>query len=102
MAFTPENFLMAEAALDKIAEEATQHIGVVDTAISRLEAAVTRLQAMAADWSPAGAFIDTQVVANPADVEWLSLQVRKDKLVADFQAMRDLSIAVRDAATAAR
>ncbi len=100
--FTPENFLMAEDALDRIAADATQHIRLVDEAIVRMENAVTRLQAMQSDWTPAVQFIDAQVVANPADAEWLSLQARKDKMVTDFLAMRDLAIAVRDAAVTAR
>ncbi len=102
MAFVPENFLMSEAALDKISEEATQHISLLDGAIKSMNLAVTRLQAMPADWTPAATFIDDQVTANPSDEEWLSMQVRKDKLTVDFLAMRDMAIAVKDAATAAR
>ncbi len=102
MAFTPENYLMAEDALDQIAAGATQHLRLLDEAIIRMQNAVTRLQAMQGDWSPAVTFIDDQVVANPADAEWLSLQARKDKMVTNFVNMRDLAIAVKDAAVTAR
>ncbi len=102
MGFIPENFLMAEAALDQIATEATAHIRLVDSAIANLNAVVARFAEMPGVWAASGAFIDEQVVANPGDKEWLSLQTRKDKLTADFLAMRTTATAVKDAATAAR
>ena len=93
---------MAERALDRISTEATAHMQLVDQSIAGLEAAVSRLQAMGGEWTSAVDFIDAQVVANPTDEEWLTLQAKKDKMVADFLAMRDTSIAVKDAAVAAR
>ncbi len=102
MAFTPENYLMSEDALDRIASDATRHIRLIDESISNMQTAVSRLQAMQGEWIPTVDFIDAQVVANPADAEWLDLQSRKNKMVTDFLAMRDNAIAVKDAAVAAR
>lgn len=102
MAFTPTNFLEGTRALDQVAQEATSHRNLMDQGIRQLEQAASRLQAMGTDWSAAATFIDDQAAANPTDEDWQSLKARKDKMVADFASMRDLSISVRDAATTAR
>lgn len=102
MAFEPENFLMAERALDEITQMATDHFNTMDAGINRLVAAVSSLQAMQGDWASAVAYIDDQAVFFSADDDWQRLQARKDKIVTSFIAMRDLSLLVRDAAQAAR
>lgn len=102
MAFTPDNFLMATRALDKISEEATNSLNRVDGAIAQLVTAASQLQAMQTAWTPAVTFIDDQAIANPTDESWQALKAEKDKLVADFLVMRDLAIAVRNAAQTAR
>ena len=102
MAFTPENFLMAERALDQIGVDATAYFTNSDRAIEQVVAAANNLSLMAAAWSAAVAFIDAEAAAAPGDVEWQALLARKDKLTADFIGMRNLVQAVRDAAIAAR
>lgn len=67
MAFTPENFLTAERALDQIAQEATNHFNRMDGAIEQLILAADRLAAMGTEWSPAATYIDDQAAANPLD-----------------------------------
>ncbi len=102
MAFTPENFLMAERALDQIGVDATAYFTNSDRAIEQIVAAASSLAGMGAEWSSAVAFVDTQEAANPGDKDWEALKARKDKMVVDFIAMRNLVQSVRDAAIAAR
>ena len=102
MAFTPENFLMAERALDEITAKATDHFNVMDAGINRLVAAVVSLQAMQGNWASAATYIDTQAAAFPADEDWQRRKARKDKITTAFLEMRDLSASVRDAAQLAR
>ncbi len=102
MAFTPENYLMAERAMDQVGIDATAFFKNSDRAIEQIVAAATSLAGMAAQWSPAVTFIDAEVVANPGDTDWDALKARKDKLTADFLAMRNLVQSVRDAAILAR
>lgn len=102
MAFNPENYLMAERALDQISTEATSHIVKTDDSIARLGAAAAGLSAMGAAWASTVSFIDTEAQTNPVDEQWQILLARKDKIVQNFIEMRDLAIAVRDAAVSAR
>ncbi len=102
MAFTPENYLMAERALDQITTEATSLFTKVDDAIIRLTDLSASLSGMGSNWSSTVAFIDTEAAANPGDEQWQILLVRKNKIVAGFIEMRDIAIAVRDAAVTAR
>ena len=102
MSFVPENFLMAERALDQISVDATAFFTNSDRAIEQIVAAAASLAGMAAAWSAAVAFIDAQAVANPGNTEWDALLARKDKLTSDFIVMRNLVQSVRDAAIAAR
>ncbi len=102
MGFIPENFLMAERALDEITATATDHFNTMDAGINRLVAAVVNLQAMQGSWASAATYIDTQAAAFPADEDWQRLKARKNKIVTAFLEMRDLSALVRDAAQAAR
>lgn len=102
MAFTPTNFLTADRALDQIGQDATTYFNNGDRAIEQIVQAANNLAAMQTAWGPAIAFIDAQAAANPSDEQWAALKARKDKMVANFFQMRDLIIAVRDAAQAAR
>jgi len=102
MAFTPENYLMAERALDEIIEEATANFNQVDSALTRINQSSLRLQNMQADWGAAVSFINAEAAANPADEQWQALLARKNKLVAAFIEMRDLAMSVDAAAAAAR
>lgn len=102
MAFTPENYLMAERALDQITTEATSLFTKTDDSIMRLTAAAASLSGMGAEWSSTVTFIDAEAAANLGDEQWQVLLARKDKIVASFIEMRDIAIAVRDAAITAR
>ena len=102
MAFLPENFLMAERAMDQISLDATSYFTNMDRGVEQLALAATNLAAMAAAWAAAVDYIDAQALALPGDTGWQALKLRKDKLVADFIAMRTLSQSVRNAAQAAR
>ena len=93
---------MALRALDQIGTDATAHFTNMDRAIEQMIQAAANLSGMAAAWSSTVAFIDAQAAANPGDAEWQALLARKDKIVVDFVAMRDLTAAVKDAAIAAR
>lgn len=103
MSFQPENYLEARQALDEISTEAKRLREVMDNGIANyLNRAATDLQGMGAAWKPALDYIDAQVLANPADTDWLRLKAEADKIKAAFLVMRDLAISVRDAAQAAR
>ena len=102
MAFTPENYLMALRALDQIGTDATAYFTNTDRAIEQMIQAAANLSGMAAAWSSTVTFIDAQAAANSGDAGWQALLARKDKIVVDFVAMRDLTAAVKDAAIAAR
>jgi len=102
MAFVPINKLTSDRALDQITVDATEFYFRMDRAVDQVSQAFTSLAGMAASWSAAVSFIDTEAAANPGDAEWQALLARKDSLVADFIAMRDKVQAVRDAAIAAR
>ena len=101
MAFVPTNFLTARAALDAITDEATRNKGTMDNGVDRLVVSAAKFVAMPADWTDAIAFIEAQAVAFPGDEQWQNLKAEKDKIVTDFQSMRDVAIAKRDAAQAA-
>ncbi len=102
MSFTPQNYLMAERALDQISTEATQFFNKTDDSITRLTAAAASLSSMGADWATTVAFIDSEAQANPVDEQWQVLLARKDKIVSSFIEMRDLAIAVQNAAVTVR
>ena len=102
VAFTPENFLMAERAMNQIGVDATAYFTNMDRAIEQMITASANLSGMAAAWTSTVTFIDAQAAANPGDASWQALLARKDKIVVDFIAMRDLTAAVKDAAVAAR
>ena len=102
MAFLPENFLMAERALDQISVDATASFTNMDRAVDQLSSASAALAAMTAAWTPAVNYITAEAAAAPGDAGWQSLLARKDKLVADFLAMQTLVQAVRTAAITAR
>lgn len=101
MAFIPDNYLTAQRALAQITTDATSFHTDVSRGIEILTQAHAKLAAMGADWKAAVDFIQAQADANPADEEWKALASQKDKLVADFIAMRNRALAVRNAATAA-
>ncbi len=102
MAFTPENFLMAERALNQISIDATQFFTNSDRAIEQIVTSASSLSGMPAAWAAAVTFIDGEATANPGDADWQAIKARKDKMVTDFIAMRNIVQAVRDAAIAAR
>lgn len=102
MSFTPENFLLAERALDQITQMATDHFDVMDAGIKRLVQAVQSLQNMQGDWTAAATYIDNQATAFPTDQDWQRLKARKDKIVTAFLMMRDRATLVRDAAQTSR
>ncbi len=102
MSFTPDNYLMAEQALDHIGTDATAFFKNSDRAIEQIVAAAANLDAIPAAWADTVALIDAKEAASPGDKDWEALKARKDKMVVDFKAMRDLVQSVRDAAIAAR
>lgn len=101
MAFVPTNYLTARAALDAIADEATRNKTTMENGVDRLVVAAAKFAAMPADWTDAIAFIEAQAVALPSDEQWQALKGEKDLIVTDFQVMRDVAIAKRNAAQAA-
>ncbi len=102
MAFTPENYLMAERALDQIGTDATAFFKNSDRAIEQIVAAALNLEAIPSAWGTTVTFINAQEAASPGDKDWQNLKTRMDKMAEDFEAMRTLVQAVRDAAIAAR
>jgi hypothetical protein len=106
MSFVPTNYLTAEHALDEIGTLATQHFNRMDRGIALLVEARDELQRMSSaaplGWIEAVQYIDAQATANPGDVQWQTLKARKDKLVADFTAMRTRANNVLTAAQTAR
>lgn len=102
MAFAPVNKLTAERALDQIGVDATAYYYQMSNAVDQIASAYTLLAGMATSWNAAVTFVNDQAAANPGDTEWQEMKARKDMLVADFFAMRDKVLAVRNAAQTAR
>jgi hypothetical protein len=101
MTFPVDSYLTAERALAQITVDATAHHTDVARGIETLTSAHAKLNAMGASWRPAVTYINAQAAANPSNAEWQALKARTDMIVADFIAMRNRALSIRDAAIAA-
>lgn len=85
----PTSYTEARAALDRMADESTQHKATGEQCVADLRAVQGNLQAMQTNWAAAVAFIQSQAAANPTDDVWQRMAGEKEKVVADFIATRD-------------
>ena len=103
--FTPDSYLRAEAALNQITADVSSQVVQAERAIAQLqtiEAALTKMSQTAPNgWAGAAAYIDAQVAANPGDAAWEAMKARKDKIVADFQARKNMIAAINAAIASA-
>ena len=97
----PTNFLEAESNLAQIAQDAKGHKATVKRGVEVIRQGSASLAGMPTLWADTISFIESQAAANVGDPEWETLKRRKDKIVADFQAMNAQATATNTAATTA-
>jgi hypothetical protein len=78
-------FTEAKFALDAIAKRTTSNMSQVKQARDILAGVVTNLEAMQTEYTAIVADINA---ADGADAAWAALKAEKDKLVADFNAVK--------------
>lgn len=109
MSRNPDNFLRAEAGLASAQLDADRLYDQMLDAVTRLSAAASALgtlgnahNASPPGYGTVGSYINARAAANPTDEAWQDLKRRRDKIVADFQAMQTRAASVAAAAIAAR
>ena len=104
MAFTPDNFMSAERALDQMSVEGVAAMKNVERAIEQIEQNTAILENLPnlKGWKSTADYINAQQDANPTDDEWKALRRRKSKLFQDARDMKARATAIRDAAIAAK
>lgn len=90
----------AKSALDQISDRIRENVRRMQQAQSLIATADSDLAAMATEFGPTITAINAAAAAAPGDVFWSNVKAEKDKLVADFQAKRATSSAMKSAAEA--
>lgn len=104
MAFTPDNFMSAERALDQMSVEGVAAMKNVERAIEQIEQNTAILEDLPNlnGWKSTADYINEQQALFPDDEEWKALKRRKTKLFQDARDMKARALAIRDAANAAK
>ena len=93
-------FSEAQVALDEIAARIQANSKRLTGASSTITQAEADLTAMASNYTAVVAAIEAAVTGNPDDVAYVNLKAAKDKLVAEFQALKADATAMKNALAA--
>jgi len=92
-------YSQADVALTEIASGINQNSNGLVSAKQQISSAVSNLAAMPTRYAEVLAAIDAAAAAMPTDTAYKNMKARKDKLVADFTALKATAQAMLDALT---
>ena len=85
------NYSNARRGINEIVYRITNNQTVLQEAVIKVNKVILDLDDMQQNYLPTIQYIDAQATANPADPLWTEIKNIKDKVVADYQAIKTVA-----------